>query len=357
MNVQTRSLPPGPGAGRICHVNLAKDYRGGERQTEILVRELAERGWAQRLVVRPGQELAERCAEIPDLEIVADRGNPLTAAWAIRGASISHAHEARAVYSGWYASRRYGVPSILTRRLTKTLKSSWLRDRSYRAAAAVTAISSAAADNVRGRYPDLDVEIVPDSHSGLEVDAEDAAALRARYEGKFVIGHVGSYIHETKGQLTIIEVARRAQSERPDWHFLLLGGGRDEELFRERIGDLNNIELVGFVDNLGDYYLAFDLFVFPSLHEALGSSLLDALRFGLPVVASRVGGIPETIADGVNGILVDPEAPDQLMEGIAAIANDDEKAGAMHLANRLRAESYSASAMAEAYEKIYRRFL
>ncbi len=357
MDAQHRSLPPGPGAGRICHVNLAKDYRGGERQTEILIRELAERGWSQRLVVRPGQELAQRCDGIPNLDIVADRSNPLTAAWAIKGAAISHAHEARAVYSGWYASLRYGVPSVLTRRLTKTLKPSWLRDRSYRAAAAVAAISDAAADNVRERYPDIDVEIVPDAHSGLDVDAADATALRARYDGKFVIGHVGSYIHETKGQLTIIEVARRAQSERPDWHFLLLGGGRDEALFRERIADLTNVELVGFVDNLGDYYATFDLFVFPSLHEALGSSLLDALRFGLPVVASRVGGIPETIWDGVNGILVEPESPDQLMAGIVEIADDEDKAGAMHLANRLRAEEYSAEAMAEDYERIYRRHL
>ena len=341
----------------ICHVNLAKDYRGGERQTEILIRELAAREWPQRLVVRPGQELADRCDDVPNLEIIADRSNPLTAAWAIKGASISHAHEARAVYSGWYASRRYGVPSILTRRLTKTLKPSWLRDRSYRAASAVTAISDAAADNVRDRYPDIDVEVIPDSHSGLELDAESADELRARYADKFVIGHVGSYIHQTKGQLTIIDVARRAQSEGRNWHFLLLGGGRDEALFRERIADLDNIELVGFVDNLGDYYSAFDLFVFPSLHEALGSSLLDALRFGLPVVASRVGGIPEVVEDGVNGILVEPESPDQLMDGIAAIADDPDKAGAMHLANRLRAERYSAGAMADAYEEIYRRLL
>ncbi len=357
MDAENRSLPPRPGSGRICHVNLAKDYRGGERQTEILIRELAARDWLQRLVVRPGQELADRCDDVPNLEIAADRSNPLTAAWAIKGASISHAHEARAVYSGWYAARRYGIPSILTRRLTKALKPSWLRDRSYRAASTITAISGAAADNVRDRYPDLEVDVIPDSHSGLVVEGEAATDLRERYAGKFVIGHVGSYIHQTKGQLTIIEVARRAQTERPDWHFLLLGGGRDEALFRERIEGLDNIELVGFVDNLGDYYSAFDLFVFPSLHEALGSSLLDALCFGLPVVASRVGGIPEAIEDGVNGILVDPESPDQLMQGIAAIAGDEDLAGAMHLANRLKAERYSAGAMADAYEEIYRGLL
>lgn len=75
--------------------------------------------------------------------------------------------------------------------------------------------------------------------------------------------------HSVKGQLTIIETAREAATLRPDWHFLLLGSGDDEALFRREIAGLENIELVGFVDNVGDYLASFDLFVFPSLHEAL----------------------------------------------------------------------------------------
>ncbi len=218
-------------------------------------------------------------------------------------------------------------------------------------------MSQAVAGHIQQRYPDLDAIVIPDAHATLPVDAERTLALRNRYRGKRLIAHVGTYFHATKGQLTIIEAARRAASEHPDWHFLLLGAGKDEALFRAQIGDLTNIELTGFVDNVGDYLAACDVFVFPSLDEALGSSLLDAMQFGLPIVASRVGGIPEVVKDGVNGILIEPEAPDQLYDGIERVAQRSPEVDAMHIANRAKAASYSASAMADSYEQLYRRVL
>lgn len=341
----------------ICHVNLAKDYRGGERQTELLVRELAARGWRQRLVVRHGQPLADRCADVDDLEILATASNLVAAGRATQGTSLVHAHEARGVYAGWFATMIYGIPSILTRRVTRTQKSSWLRDRAYRSASAVVAISNAVAEHVIAGYPDIEPVVIADAHGNLPVDAKVATALRQRYDGKVLIGHIGSYDHSAKGQLTIIDVAAQAAKERADWHFLLLGAGKDEALFRERIGDLRNIELTGFVDNVGDYLSVFDVFVFPSLHEALGSSVLDAMQFGLPVVATRVGGIPEFVEDGVNGFLISKEAPDQLMAGIDRIVANDGLVASMHLANRAKAAGYDAARMADGYEAIYRQYV
>lgn len=341
----------------VCHVNLAKDYRGGERQTELLVRELAVRGWQQRLVVRHGQPLAERCGDVDSLAIVPTSSNLVAAGCATKGASLVHAHEARGVYAGWFATAVYGIPSILTRRVTRTQKSSWLRDRAYRSATAVVAVSNAVARHINAGYPDIEPVVIADAHGNLPVDAEVAMALRDRYDGKVLIGHIGSYDHSAKGQLTIIAVAARAARERPDWHFLLLGAGKDEALFQQRIGNLVNIELAGFVDNVGDYLSAFDVFVFPSLHEALGSSVLDAMQFGLPIVATRVGGIPEFVEDGVNGFLVAREAPDELMAGIDRIVGDQKLAASMHLANRTKAADYDAAHMADRYEAIYRQHL
>lgn len=339
----------------ICHVNLAKDYRGGERQTELLICELAGRDWQQRLIVRDGQPLAPRCADVRQLDIVTTSSNLIAAGHATKGSSLVHAHEARAVYAGWFATRVYGIPSILTRRVTRKQKASWLRDRAYRAASDVIGVSRAVADHVTASYPDIQPLVIADAHSNFPVDADATRMLRERYRGKVLIGHIGTYDHSAKGQLTIIEVAARAASERPDWHFLLLGAGKDEAMFRKRIGSLTNIELTGFVDNVGDYLSAFDLFVFPSLHEALGSSVLDAMNFGLPVVATRVGGIPEFIKNGVNGFLIACEAADELMTGIDRIVTDDALASAMHLANRAKAAEYDASRMADCYESIYRR--
>lgn len=342
---------------RICHINLAKDYRGGERQTELLVRELSARGWRQRLIVRTGQELKNRCDDVEQLEIIEGSSNPLAAGRAAKGVSLVHSHEARGVYAGWFATTVYGNPSILTRRVTRTQKSSWMRNRAYRSASAIVGVSSAVAAHIKESYPDLNPVVIPDAHANFPVDAEIASALREKYGSKTLIGHIGTYDHSAKGQLTIIEVAKRAATERPSWHFLLLGAGKDELLFRERIGGLKNIELSGFVDNVGDYLTAFDVFVFPSLHEALGSSVLDAMNFGLPIVATRVGGIPEFVKDGVNGILIERESPAELLAGIEKIVDNQELANQMHLENRAKAAEYNAETMADAYEGIYRDLL
>ena len=341
---------------RICQINLAKNYRGGERQTDLLLRELAIRGWQQRLIGRRGSELVKRCADIEGLELV-EASSFLAAGRATAGCDLTHAHEAQGVYASLYGSWFNKIPFVITRRVVRRQKKSWFRDRAYRAAGAVAAVSKAVEIHVRETYADLRPIVVPDAHSDFPVDAEFAKVLRDKHAGKVLVLHIGAYEHSHKGQFTIIEAAKRASTEHPGWHFLLLGDGSDRMAFEKEIGSLSNIELTGFVDNVGDYLAACDVFIFPSLHEALGSSLLDAMQFGLPIVATRVGGIPEFVEDGINGTLIDPEAPDQLLDGIAKYAVDSPELSAIHLANRSKAKQFSAAHMADTYDEIYKRII
>jgi len=337
----------------LCHVNLASDYRGGERQAEVLIRELAGRARRQRLVVRRGNDLVRRCADIPDLEVVEVASNPFAAAMAARGSAIVHSHEARGVYSGLLASLLFGIPYVFTRRVPNPQRPSFLRNWSYRRAGGPVAISKAVMRSMSSLYPDIDFWIVPDAHASLQADAAVVEQIRAERAGKLLIGHVGALDHSHKGQLTIIEAARLIQHKHPDWHFMLCGSGRDEERFRAAAEGLDNIEFVGFVDNIGDYYGAFDLFVFPSLKEAIGSAMIDAMYFGLPVVASNVDGIPEFIEDGVNGRLIEPEQPEQLVAGISDLLDDPEWTASVRAANIEKAMTLDAAAMADRYEEIY----
>ncbi len=341
----------------ICHINLATDYAGGERQTELLSRALSSRGWQQRLVVRNKHALVRRCADIPNLDIAQVSPNLVAAGLAARGSALVHAHEARGVYSGLLASLLFGTPYVLTRRVVRPQNKSWFRDRSFWRASAVTGVSNAVARHIQVANPGLECKVVPDAHAHFEADANESRSIRRARKDKILIGHIGTLAHSAKGQLTIIEAARKAATLRPDWHFLLLGSGKDEALFRREIAGLENIELVGWVDNVGDYLASFDLFVFPSLNEALGSTLLDAMYFGLPIVASRTGGIPEIVEDGVNGLLIEPERADQLFDGIAAIVDDRARAEAMGDASVAKSARFSADRMAEAYEKVYRNIL
>jgi len=337
-----------------CHVNLATEFGGGERQTELLVRQLGERGWRQRLVVRHEHPLCDRCSDVEGLEIRTVTSNPLAAALATRGSALVHAHEARGVYSGWIGSILFGIPYVMTRRVVNPQKKSGLRGRAYRRATRVVAISHAAANEMRKQHPDLEPDVISDAHADFVADAAAVAEIRARYPDKTLIGHIGVLEHGAKGQLTIIDAARKSARLHPNWHFLLLGSGGDEARFREAMSGLDNIELLGFVNNVGDYLAAFQLFVYPSLREAVGSTLLDAMQFGLPIVATNVGGIPEIIDDGTNGRLVEPERSDQLLAAITAILDDPAELQRMRVANQKKSALFSAGRMADAYEAIYR---
>ncbi len=340
----------------VCHVNLAKGFRGGERQAELLVRELSRRGHPQRLVIRRGNELGRRSAGIDRLEIVEVASNPVAAGLATRGSSVVQIHEGRGVYSGWLASLVYGIPYVITRRVPNPQRPSFLRDRAYYRAGSVVALSQAVARSMT-RYRDIAFDIIPDAHAALAADPDTVASLRRRYAGRTVIGHVGALDHSHKGQGTIIEAARLAKHSHPDWHFLLCGSGRDEATFRAAIGDLDNIELTGFVDNIGDYYSAFDVFVFPSLKEAIGSAMIDAMYFGLPVVGSDVDGIPEFLEDGVNGRLMRPGDAQGLIAGIESIVARPDFAAAVRDANIAKAATLDAAAMTDRYEAVYKRIL
>lgn len=308
----------------------------------------------QRLVARRGGPLAERSRGIAGLEIREVAASPIAAALAVRGSAIAHSHEARTVYSVLLANLLFGVPYVITRRVVHAQSPNLVRSIAYRRARAVAAVSQAAADKLRERHPEIEPAVVPDAIAGFASDAASVAAIRAARPGKILIGHVGALAHSHKGQSTIIEVAHSVAGKHPDWHFLFCGDGPDEARFREEIGDLGNVELVGWVDNVGDYLAAFDLFVYPSLHEALGSTVLDAMQFGLPVVATRVGGIPEFVEDGVNGRLVPPERPAELLAAIEAVLADEAGLVAMRERNRTKAAQYDAAHMADAYETLYR---
>ena len=176
----------------VCHLNLAPHYRGGERQTELLVRELANRGLSQRLVIKHGNSLARRCSGIADLDIREVASNPVAAGRAVKGAQVAHAHDGRTVYSALFANLAYGIPYVITRRVVAHQSSSFLRALAYRKARAIAAISRAAAVELQKRQPEIDPVIIPDASASFAVDQDEVERIRGERPGKILIGHVGA---------------------------------------------------------------------------------------------------------------------------------------------------------------------
>ncbi|HBB44192.1 MAG: putative membrane protein [Parcubacteria group bacterium GW2011_GWA1_44_13] len=125
-------------------------------------------------------------------------------------------------------------------------------------------------------------------------------------EKAFVVGTIAE-LHKSKGLTYAIEAFAKLVPENPNLYYFILGGGEEKERLEALVG-LHNLQgrvfLLGFVDDASRYLRAFDLFLLPSLTEALGLVLLEAGLAGLPVVASQAGGIPEVIENEKTGLLV-----------------------------------------------------
>jgi glycosyltransferase involved in cell wall biosynthesis len=341
----------------VCHINLAQGFRGGERQTQLLIQGLATLGWRQRLVARKGSELPARMAGTDQLQIVEVSSNPVAAGLATRGCQLVHAHEARAIYAGLVGRWLFRIPYLATRRVSKPFSSSPPRDLAYRNAARIVVISRAIGKNVHRQYPDVQCETIPDAHADLASGHRRDPALVEKYRGKIVVGHIGALDHRYKGQRHIIDIAQRWQARHPEVLFVLVGSGKDGAEFQQRAAGLGNLQFTGQLTNVDDYLDSFDIFVFPSLMEGLGSILLDAMCFGLPIVASGVDGIPDIIEDGVNGLLVEPDNPEQLDAALERVLGDKALQQKMRTQNLAKADSYSTQAMAASYNSLYRRLL
>jgi glycosyltransferase involved in cell wall biosynthesis len=233
------------------------------------------------------------------------------------------------------------------------IREHWFAHRAYRRAAFVAAVAPQVADIVRAYDSSIQVTVVHSASSGLAVDAESSKRIRARFAGKLVAGHVGALDNAQKGQEFIIAVARELERSHPDIHFVLVGGGEDEAMLKAAAAGLSNLTFTGFVDNVGDYLAAFDLFILPSNKEGIGSILFDAMEQGLPVIASRVGGVPDIVHDGENGLLIDPASPAQLRGAILKLKEDPALRRAYGERGREFAKDFSSEAMCSKYFALY----
>jgi len=351
------SNDPIPCGAEICHINLSRGFRGGERQTTLLIEELAARGWAQRAVVRGGGKLAERLRSVPHLKLVEKSANLLTASCFGGNSTLLHVHQGRSLYVAGLQRLFRRRPYIVTRRVDNPVRSNWLKRCLYRHAACVIALTEAIAGVVNQFDPSIRCTVIPDATSELPHDPAVSARIRALTGRTFLVGHVGALDDSQKGQRQLLEAARQLHLSAPDIGFMLVGEGRDGAALRAAAAGLDNVYFAGQVSNVGDYLAAFDLFAFPSRREGFGSIILDAYQHGLPVIAARTGGIPEIVRDGSNGTLFEVDDICSLTATLVRYRDDRQLRERVGATNAQTARHYGPETMTDRYEKIYRQIL
>ena len=176
--------------------------------------------------------------------------------------------------------------------------------------------------------------------------------------GHKVISHVSNF-REVKRVKDVVRVFARIQRAMPAT-LIMIGDGPervDAENEARELGVNADVRFLGRLDSVASLLQSSDLFILPSQTESFGLAALEAMACGSPVVASRAGGLPEVIDDGVNGILEPVGSVEAMGRRAVELLRDPERHAVMRAAAIAKAEQFSADRIVPMYEGFYREVL
>lgn len=359
----------------ITHAVLCLDVGGLERLILDLVRDARARD--QRVTVlcveRPGT-LALRAAELGARVVCASKprgfrpDHVAQIAGLLRALrpDVVHTHQIGALFYVGPAARRAGVPLVVHTEHGKQYAANWRRRIVGRLAGRFTrryyCVSADIAREVREYriVPPGKVVIVP---NGIDVERfarGESGDLRRELgisPDAPVIGTVGR-LSEVKRQDVLIRAFARIAPRRPAARLLLVGDGPQRAGLADlatRIGVHDNVIFAGYQERPEEFLQVMDLFALTSRSEGMPLAILEAWAAGLPVVASRVGGVPELVADGRTGLLFPAADDEALATHLDRLLTQPAIGRAMGVAGQaLARERFDVSVMCETYHRHYR---
>jgi glycosyltransferase involved in cell wall biosynthesis len=193
---------------------------------------------------------------------------------------------------------------------------------------------------------------------------DDGRAETRRYLGlpadRFVVGWVGR-MTAVKRTDDVLDAFRLLREEGVDACLCLVGDGPDRERLEQRASELGVIRdtlFLGYQEDVAPYYAAFDALVLPSANEGTPVSVIEALAAEIPVVATRVGGVPDVVREGEEGFLVDAGDTEQLAERLERLARDPELRRRLGASGRGRVLSrYAVERLLDDVDRLYRELL
>jgi glycosyltransferase involved in cell wall biosynthesis len=177
---------------------------------------------------------------------------------------------------------------------------------------------------------------------------------------RFVVGWIGRMTGVKRTDDVLLAV-RRLRDRGVDAVLCMVGDGPDREAVERRARELGIVRsslFLGYQDEVAPYYAAFDALILPSANEGTPVSAIEALAGGRPVVATRVGGVPDVVRDGVDGFLVKPGDVDAMAERLAILAADSDLRRRMGEAGSASVrERYAVDRLLDDMDSLYRRLL
>ncbi|HXT87583.1 MAG TPA: glycosyltransferase family 4 protein [Verrucomicrobiae bacterium] len=357
---------------KTLHLDTRPDWRGGQHQILLTMRGLRHLGHDAQLLTRANSLLAQRAsAENFSVHRFSTRFPRLQALLCLNEIlhqqrfEIIHAHDPHALTAAWLARAHHRAALAVSRRVAYPLSRFWLGLARYRAAHRIIAVSKFVADSVISSG--IDSERVAVVYDGAEIPApftpDERIAARHTWNisnSARLIGCVG-YLLPEKGQELLLRAMKDVVSLFPDCKLLFAGDGPMRSQLQTLATALaleSNVIFAGFIADTESVYRALDVFVFPSLAEPLGSSLLAAMAHGLPVAAIASGGVPEIIENGRNGMLADVPDPAKLARAICELLRNPEMASRLAAsARKTISKRFTAELLAENTLREYEKAL
>jgi starch synthase len=304
----------------------------------------------------------------------------------LEGRELVHSHTWYANLGGHLAKMLHGIPHVMTAHSLEPLRpwkaeqlgggyelSSWAERTAIESADAVIAVSGAMREDILGCYPTLDPARVHIVHNGIDT------TLYRPDHGTDVLDRIGLdrgrpyvlFVGRITRQKGVPHLLRAVRDIDPAAQVVLCAGAPDtpeiDQEFRDLYQELSRVrEGVHWIPQMLPRPEVIQLlthaavFVCPSVYEPLGIVNLEAMACGTPVVASRVGGIPEVVDDGVTGVLVpvDDAFESGLARALDAVVGDPEAARGMGEAGRERAvQEFGWDAVARRTVRLYEEIL
>ncbi len=360
---------------KVLHFSSAQTWRGGEQQIAYLFEELEKLGIQQWIFCRSGSELAAHCLFHNWPHFTYWKGfsvNPfigfqLKKTCSQLSVDLVHLHDSHS-HTFAYMSALIGNPTpyVLSRRVDFPVKDSLLSKKKYNHPSVKKIISVSHKVQAILSPAILDQTKLKVVHSGIDLSKfqhKNTGILRGEFsipDTTTIIANVAA-IAPHKDYYTFVDTAAILLKKNQHLHFFIIGadggeGAAIQNYINEK--DLRSfISLIGFRKDIPEILPEVDVFLFTSKEEGLGTSALDALACGVPVVATNAGGIPEIIRHQYNGLLAPVGDSGLLAKYVTTVLSQEELAGKFIENGKVVVQSFDKVETARKTYDIYRSCL
>lgn len=311
---------------KVLELNFAKTWRGGERQTLFCMLGFRNKGMDVELLCNAGYPLADHSVNEGFTTHAFTKVSEVIKFLIFKGHhyDIIHAQTAH-ILTYCLLTKPFHRRKVVYTRRVDFVPHGFFTLIKYRLTDELVAISTAIKKIIHS-FAHRNAILIPSVITAKQLNRERALQELQSYgiNGKKVIGTVAALVQH-KDPLTMVEAIKALTGIRNDFVFVHFGTGDLEDVVKQKIDEygLSDVyKLVGFKERVEDFYGVLDVFVMSSEEEGLGSSVLDAFIYKVPVVSTDAGGLADLVTEG-RAIACKSKASVDLAKGIDNVLSDD----------------------------------